>query len=277
MTWPKTADGQYYQFDGQILIPVDPSTGVSMLILRPQGGIAVGVPPIEKGDPGVHAEIDEAIDFTALAWDDPTPDSASFTTITPPTDTTPGVYKLKLALHKGEPGQDGTTHIDLDSIGGTKAAGKLIKVNADVDGFEYTFERVAERYFPTTINNVGQGNPTSTLTVVPIPARGWDRRVRVHAQTIVTPTGPNVAVDLVARLNGETNGNIVARCFGIGGAKERLQLTPGPPAGSADAYDWIPAGTPANIYLRTEQQSGSDSYTASAATTLCSVETQPIP
>ncbi|BBU22169.1 hypothetical protein [Mycobacterium xenopi] len=87
MTWPKTADGQYYQFDGQILIPVDPSTGVSMLILRPQGGIAVGVPPIEKGDPGVHAEIDEAIDFTALAWDDPTPDSASFTTITPPRPT----------------------------------------------------------------------------------------------------------------------------------------------------------------------------------------------
>lgn len=275
MSWPTTADGQYYHFEGIVDIPVDPTTGVAVLLLRPQGGSAgEGVPAIEDGAPGVHAELSEEINFTELAHDDPTPASASFTTLTPPTTSTPGVYKLNLALHGGEPGDDGTTSIDVDSVDGTAAAGKMIRVNSAVDGFEYTSEGIVDRWIPTTINNTATGNPSSTLATVSIPSNTYDFDWRpiVHAQTIVTPDGSNVSVDLVARLNGETGGNIVGRCFGIGGVKERLTITSAPPPGSAAGYDKVLANAAATIYLRTERQTGSNTYTTSASTTLFSVQ-----
>src|SRR5690606_32019953 len=96
-----------YIMECQTLLPVDPDIGVALLAIRPQGGMGQNIPAIEKGDPGKHAQIDNAINFTALEPDDPTEDSASWTTVTPPTDATPGKWKLNLALHKGEKGDDG--------------------------------------------------------------------------------------------------------------------------------------------------------------------------
>lgn len=275
MSWPTTADGQYYHFEGIVDIPVDPTTGVAVLLLRPQGGSAgEGVPAIEDGAPGVHAELAEEINFTELAYDDPTPASAAFTTLTPPTTSTPGVYKLNLALHAGDPGEDGTTSIDIDSVDGDAAAGKLIRVNSAVDGFEFASSGIADRWIPTTVNNTATGNPSSTLAVVSIPSNTYDFDWRpiVHAQTIVTPDGSNVSVDLVARLNGETSGNIIGRCFGVGGVKERLTITSAPPPGSAGGFDKVLANAAATIHLRTERQTGSNTYTTSASTTLFSVQ-----
>jgi hypothetical protein len=282
MSWPTSADGLWYVFDGQVQIPVDPSTGAPILLLRPQGGMGIGIPAIADGPPGKHAEIQEAINFTALHYDDPTADSASWTTVTPPTDTTPGVYKLNLALHQGSPGASGTTAIDLTTISGTKAIGSLIKVNSAQNGFNFDYERVGECYNPATVNNTTAGNANSTLAIVNIPLRNFDRRIRVHGYTIVTQNGgSNVVVDFLARLgttgitNPETSGNIIGRCAGVGGT-ERLTIVPAPPAGSADTFDKVLAGNTGTVYFRTEQQGGSNTYTTSNSTTLVSVEVFPV-
>jgi len=100
MSWPKTADQAYYLFEGRVLIPIDPSTGVAQLMLRPQGGMGVGIPAIADGDPGDTPVISTDINLTELAYTDVTPASASFTEISPNT------YQLNLSLHRGAPGDD---------------------------------------------------------------------------------------------------------------------------------------------------------------------------
>lgn len=273
MTWPKTIfDGEeYYDFQGQILIPVDPPTGAAILLLRPQGGIGVGIPAIAQGDDGAPALFEEgAISFTELAHDDPTP--ASFSIV----EVSPGLYTFTGALHRGEPGDDGTTSLDLGSIGGDAAAGKLIKVNSGVDGFDFAFEKVASVHWPTAVNNTASGNPNSTVAVVSIGAKNIDYRVRARGYQIVRQSGgADVLVNLVARLNGEIAGNIVAKCQGIGGT-ERLTLVDAPAAGSADTFDKVLAGNAATIHFRTEQQGGSNSYTTSNSEALFVVEALPI-
>lgn len=277
MSWPTTADGQYYLFDGQVQIPIDPSTGVAHLILRPQGGIGVGIPPVADGAPGLPATFQEgAVDFTELAWDDPTQASLTVTQIS----LDPPVYALSGALHSGPPGEDGTTSIDLGSIGGTPVAGQTIKVNGSATGFDFTDMRVADRCIPASISNTAAGNASSTLCPIVIPSRNYDRRLLVAGHTIYTQNGgSNVVVDFVARLNNQSSGNVIARCQGLGpgtGGMERLTFSSASPPGSADGFNKVPAGSGATVYIRTEQQSGSNSYTTSNSTTLAEVWAFPV-
>jgi hypothetical protein len=84
---------------------------------------------------------------------------------------------------------------------------------------------------------------------------------------VVTGEAADVRVNLLARLNGESGGNIVGRCVGIA-QTERLVLTPGKPieTGTAgDPYDQIAANSAATLYIRTERVAGSATYTASAS------------
>lgn len=276
MSWPTTADGLWYLFDGQVRIPIDSSTGVAQIILRPQGGMGVGIPAIADGAPGPAPTLQTAISFTELAHDDPTLAGASWMLMSP---GPPPVYALTLALHKGAPGADGTVAIGLAGIGGTAAAGKLIKVNTGATGFDFAYEKVGDRYLPATINNTASGNATSTLATVPIAARNFDWRPEVSGFCVVTKTGGGSAVvDLVARLNTEASGNIVGSCPGLSvTSAERLVLTSAPAAGSADTFDKVLAGNAATLYLRTEQQSGADSYTTSSSTTRFKVRVCPVP
>jgi hypothetical protein len=264
-------------FEGQVLIPVNPSTGVAQLILRPQGGMLVGVPAIEKGDPGVPSEMDTTVNFTELAYDDPTAASASLTEITPPTETTPGVYRLNLAVHEGQPGDDGAAVITPADYG-TPAYQQLLSVDATTTGFELVYPKVGDSHSPASLNNTSSGNPNSTLGVISIPSNTYpfDWRPRVYAHTVVSGEASDVRVDLIARLNGESGGNIIGRCPGIA-QTERLTLLPGKPAGSGDAWDRVAANAAATIHLRCERQNGSVTYTTSASTTGFSVEVQPIP
>ncbi|WP_066904494.1 hypothetical protein [Mycolicibacterium houstonense] len=275
MAWPTTPDGQYYQFEGNVQIPVSPETGAAILYLRPQGGMGVGIPPVAQGDPGVHAEIDEAINFTALEPGDSTPDSASWTTITPPTTSTPGVYKLNLALHKGAKGDDGETVWDPTDLDPSPVAGRVPVVNSTLDGFELEDQKVSEVCYPGSVANTPSGNVNYTLASIPVPSRPYARRVRAFGHTVVTGEASDVRVDLIARLNGETGGNIIGRCPGIT-QTERLQLSPGKAAGLADAYDTIAAGASATVYIRCERQAGTSTYTTSATTSLFSVEVTPL-
>lgn len=277
MSWPVTSDGQYYIFDGQVLIPVNPSTGVAQLILRPQGGMLIGVPAIEKGDPGVPATLDTVVNFTPLDYDDPTAASMSVTEITPPTESTPGLYQINAALHEGAPGDPGAALITPSDYG-SPAYKKLLSVDSGGTDFELVYPKIGDSHTPASLNNTASGNPNSTLGVISIAANTYpfDWRPRVYAHTVVVGEASDVRVDLVARLNGESGGNVVGRCPGIA-QTERLILSPGKPAGSGDSWDRVAANAAATIHLRCERQSGSVTYTTSATTTWLSMEVQPIP
>ncbi|AHI61310.1 hypothetical protein SEA_RIALTO_19 [Mycobacterium phage Rialto] len=275
MSWPLNPAGTHYLFEGIVEIPVDPTAGAAILQLRPQGGIGVGVPAIEKGEPGVPATFDTTVNLTELDPDDPTPAEASFTEITPPSTSTPGVYRLNLALHAGAKGADGEAVWDPTDVDPSPVAGQVPVVNSTADGFVLAAQRVGDRYVPASISNTASGNANSTLAQVSIPAQPFDWRPRVQGYTVVTGEGADVRVDLVARLNGETGGNVIGRCPGVA-QSERLILVAGPAAGSSDGFDRVTAGTPATIYFRCERQAGSVTYTTSASTSMFSVEVLPL-
>ncbi|MDV7194601.1 hypothetical protein [Mycolicibacterium fortuitum] len=264
MAWPKVQFNgvEYYQAEGVNLIPVD-GTGTAIVMLKEDGGITSGVTAVAQGDPGVHAEIDTTINFVALEPGDATPDSASFTTLVPPTTDTPGVWRLNLALHKGAPGDPGDTVLDPGDFG-TAVAGQILQVKSDLSAFELVAQRIPEVFYPGVVNNVASGNANFTMAQINIPARPYARRVQGVGHAVVTGEAADVRVDLIARLNGETGGNIVGRCPGIA-QTERLQLSPGRGAGLADAYDQIAPGAAAVLYIRTERQAGTSTYTASAS------------
>lgn len=264
--WPLSADGQYRVAEGKLLLPIDPN-GVAMVMLKPDGGgIGIGVTAVEKGQPGVPANIDSTPNFTVLAHDDPTPASFSWTPLVPPTSTTPGVWRSNVALHEGPPGADGNTVLDTGDFTGV-AAGKVITVNAAADGFELQTPKVPEVFYPGTILDIPSGNPNFTLCPISIPARPYARRVRAGGYQILTGEAPDVRVDLLARLNNPAAGNIVGRCQGIA-QTERLMMDPGKPietGTTADAYDQIAANAAATVYVRTERAAGTSTYTGSAS------------
>lgn len=277
MAWPLTDDGQFYIFEGLIYMPVDPTSGAAILQLRPLGGMGVGIPAIERGDDGLPANIDTTINFTAIAPGDPTADFAYWTRITPPTDTTAGVYRLNLGLHTGEDGADGTTTLTLAGVGGTSAPKKTVVVNNAGTGFIFQSQKVGELLIPASINNTASGLGNNTIGTVAIISNRFDFDYRVEpvGHTVVTGTGTDVRVDLVARLNTETSGNDIGRCHGIA-STERLHFSGVPTAGSADGYNKVSANAAATIYMRVEQQAGANSFTTSATTTRLGVRIIPV-
>lgn len=273
MSWPLTEDGQYYEFEGDILIPVDPSSGVAQLILRPQGGIGVGVPAIESGDDGVPPEL-STITVTELAYDDPTPASAAWTLSDP---GPPPVYTLALSLHSGQPGADGDTVLDVTDFG-TPLPYQILVVNEAADDLIYATQKVGDRYVPASIANTPSGNASYTLCAVSVPAQDFAWRPHVSGQCIVTGTGADVVVDVVARLNSATSGNIVGTAFGVAGQNPPPHvLSAGPPPASNDSYDKVAANATATIYLRAERRSGTDTFTTNNSTTSFCVRVCPVP
>ncbi|MCV7100970.1 hypothetical protein [Mycobacterium palustre] len=274
-----TIDGQDWLIvpTGQLRIPLpfDPSAPVIIAVAPPLGGIA-SFGALVKGDPGFPAQFDEDVDFTPLEPDDPTADFASLTLVSPATDVSGPSYKLALGLHKGAKGDDGAAVLTPSDYG-TPAPGKTLILNPDGSAFILATPKVGDTYYPASLNNTASGNPTSTLGVVAIPPQDFDWRPKAFAQTMISPTGSNVRVDVIARLNGESDGNDVGRGFGMSGATERISITPGAPAGSPDEWDRVPAGQSATVHLRVERQSGSDTFTTSATTTRFAVKVDPIP
>ncbi len=275
MAWPTTPDGQFYLFEGRVLIPIDPSTGTAQLLLRPQGGLGVALPAIATGATGATPTIDTNITFTELAYNDATPAGASWT------QTSPGVYKLTLSVHEGDPGAAGSsgTVSGASDLSGTPVYKKIIQVNAGLNGFDYATQRVGDRYIPASINNISAGNPQATLCSVAVPALDFDWRPQCTGQCVVTGTSSDVRVDLLARLNNASSGNIVARAIAggiIGVSPPTHSLVPGPPAGSADTYDKVLTGNAATIYFTAERQSGTGTFTTSASTTTFQVRVCPI-
>lgn len=280
MEWPLVDfnGAKYRQAQGVTLIPEDGS-GAAIIMIRDDGtGLMGGVTAVRQGPPGAHAELDTDIAFTPLESGDATPDSAFFSLVTPPTESTPGKWKLNLALHRGGKGDDGVMVWDPTSLSATPKAGWLPAVKTDLLGFELVPQKLPEVFYPGSINNIGSGNPNATHAVIPIPARPWARRIRAQGSTVVTGEAADVRVNLLARLNGEADGNIVGRCVGIAQV-DRLAFSPGKliAAGTgADDYDTISAGATATIHIRCERQAGTSTYTAPAAMAHFNVEAWPL-
>jgi hypothetical protein len=244
---------------------------VFIAVAAPTGGV-LDYPALVQGDDGATPDIDTVINFTALASDDPDTESASWT------ETSPNVYKMNLKLRNGAPGSDGTALLDLASYG-TPISGKILVVNSTTDSFVYQTQKVGDRYFPTTLNSTPSGNPGYTLGVVSIGPLDFDWRPEPHAGCKqIAGTAADVQVDLIARLNGETAGNIVGRGWsGAGTTPPPCVMIPGPPAGSADTYDKVNAGDTATIHLRAERQSGTGTFTTAATDTKYWVKANPVP
>lgn len=263
----------------QLRIPLnwDPSSNVFIAVAAPIGGL-LNYPALVKGDPGDAAQLLNPINLTPLAWNDPTPASASFTTVSP------GIYQLSVSLHEGQPGSDGVTVLHTaNDLTGTGVADQMIVLNSTLDGFVYATPKVGDRAIPAIIKSVPSGNPTFTMAQVGLGPYDFDWRPKVAGHTIVNPVGgvfgnpSDCIVDLFARLNVANGGNIMGSCHGLGGVTERLTLDSAPPAGSNDTYDRIPAGQTATIFFVTERRSGSTTYTAPASTSAFSAWAQAIP
>jgi len=277
-----TDDDNYYIWNGEVRIPktFDPASKAAVIMLGPPGGVAQ-IPALVKGDPGKHAEIDSTIVLNALAYDDPTVDSATWTTITPGDDTTSPVYRLTLNIHKGSPGTSGTsTILSASDVTGTATDGYLLSKKVGSAQATWIAPKVGGQYWPASISNTSDtdGSARTLCSVSISPAPAFDYRLRVHAQSVITSSGSSSRVDLIARVGNATSGDIVGRGFGVAGTSDRVILVSGVAAGSASTVGKISAGTSTTVYLRAEQQaSTTQTFTTSSSNTTFLVEVVPIP
>jgi hypothetical protein len=262
----------------KIRVPLDwdPSSNVFVAIAAPTGGV-LNYPVLAQGDPGVTPDIDSTINFTPLTWDDPAPDSASFT------ETSPNLYRLNLSLHNGTPGDDGDTVLDPGDFAGA-APGKIIALNSAATAFELQTPKVGERAFPSTYNSTPTGNPSYTLCSVGIAAQNFDWRPECFGSCKVTGTASDVRVDLFARLGTtgiatpETAGNIVGRAIGGTGVTPATHtLIPALPEGVSGNHDRVLAGNTATVYFRAERVAGTGTFSTSNTDTTFWVKVNPIP
>lgn len=257
----------------RIPLDFDPTSATFIAVAAPTGGLA-NMPALVKGDPGDPPTIDTTIDFTALAYDDASPDSAVWT------ETSPGTFKLSLELHKGQPGDAGSNALmDASDLTGTPLAGKVIVVNSSVDGFQYATQSVGDVVWPADYDGAPVGSSVYTVADVSVAAQDFPWRPHVEGQVVLAQSSTNVRCDLIARLGDPVTGNVVGRGFGTSGSKTPppISLASGPPAGSSSGFNRIEAGSPAVVYLRVERQSGTGTFSTNADTTWFSVEVRPIP
>jgi len=266
-----------WDFRAKFAYPFDPDAPV-FLLAAPPGGVGIANAPfLVKGDAGQPAVIDPTVDYTVLTYDDPTPDSAQFVELSPATETTPQISQLQIVIHSGAPGEDGTMVLDASDYG-TPISKYLLALNATADGFEYTPQRVGGRYWPTAVSEAGAGTTAGqTLATIAIPSNTYPFpiQIQVSGTTVITGSGADVKVDLVARLNS-TTGTVLGRCSGVGGTTDRLVLADGPDTNASSASVTVAANTAATIYLRTEKQAGADTYQTGAAPSRFCVTVLPV-
>jgi hypothetical protein len=244
---------------------------VFVALAVPTGGI-LNYPALVKGDDGDTPVLDNTVNLTVLEWDDVTPDFASLS------EPTPNVYELNMSTRKGPPGADGDTVLDITDFT-DPSPGKVIAVDDANTGFELQAQKVGDSFWPAAIVNTPSGNPAYTLCSVGIDPQPFDWRPEVSGWCVVTGTGADVAVDLLARLDDAAAGNIVGQAYDrTGGISPPTHvLVDGPPTGSADGYNRVAAGAAATIYLRAERRSGTETFTTSNTTTRFRVKVNPVP
>lgn len=283
--WPTVVYNgkEYWQVESLTLLEKDPQGGVLYLVGVPNGSTG-SVGPLVQGENGLPPILAPNELITEIEWDDPDPVTAVWNIIDP---GTPGVtgptYQRTVVVRKAQPGVPGDTVLDPGDYG-SPLGGQILIVSPDGTSFVSGFQAVGDRYIPATLNQTAGGQATFTLGSIVVPPQPRDWRPEVHAACEITGTGPDVSVDLIARLgttgisNPEQNGNVVGRAMGSRGQYPPMHtMVPGPPAGSADTYDRVIAGNNAIIYLRAERQTGADTFVTTAARTLFWMKVNPIP
>ncbi len=260
---------RYLRWEGLLLVPLDfdPSSGV-IVAVAPPGGLA-NLPALVKGDNGLAPTLQEDAEVTEIEWDDPSAVTTQWVLVTPGTDLIAPLYKEIKTQRKGPPGADGTlTILSATDLSGTSGARKML-------GVTFATQKVGDTYWPATITEAS-ADSTQTLGVVNVPAQDFDWRPSVRGGSVVTGGGTgDCVVQLYARLNGETSGNIVARSMPRSGIVQPHELIAAPPAGSADSFNKVSAGASATIHLRAERISGADTF--GSASTLFGVKVDPVP
>lgn len=255
-----------WDFRAKFAYPFDPDAPVFLLAAPPGGTGMANAPFLVKGDSGQPALISSVVDFTALAYDDATPDSAQFVEITPGTESTPQVSQLRLVLHKGSPGEDGSNTL-VPADYGTPIPKQFLALDAGGTQFVYAPQRVGNRYWASSISEAGAGTSAAqTLATVGIPANTFPfpYQLAVSGTTIVTGSGTDVKVDLIARLNS-TTGTVLGRGYGVGGTTDRITLCDGPDYNASALSVTIASNSAATVYFRAEKQSGLDTYQTGAS------------
>lgn len=256
----------------------DPSSTCFLAVAAPDGAL-FNFPALVQGDPGVTPDIDTTIIFTALEPGDATADFASFTEIST------NVYQLHLGLHKGLKGDNGVMVLAPADYG-TPVAGRTLVLNDALTAFVYAPIKVGDRYRPASFAAAPTGNPAYTLATIPIASQPFDWRPSVEGQCIITPTGADFQGDYLVRMstagvvNGETAGPIIGRGFGPIGLNTTgfaTVLSSAMAAGVSSTADKVLTGNTATLYVRVERQSGAQTFTTLAATTLCEARVNPIP
>lgn len=280
---------EFYQWKVVLRIPKNwtPESGV-FIAVAPPGGIA-NFPAAIQGDRGFTPTF-RNVDMVELAHDDATAASATWTLITPGTPTTAPVFDLELTLHRGAPGATPDVNLlaadDLDD-GGSPTAGYIFQVNAAGDGVELVAQKVGNTYWPTTVTVLSNATGANAVAAVTIPPQTSKWRARVNGQDIVIYDGPNVQVDLVARLGGTgtgtgaTDGLVIARGQGLPGSAalmQNLAFAAAPPVNSTAGFGEVAAGGSGTvIYIRIEQiGSGTDTFDTVSGRALFSVDVTPV-
>lgn len=247
------------------------------LLAAMSGGYGVGnLPLIGKGDPGQAALIDQTIERTWLEYDDPTPESVEWVEIQPATDTQPQKVRLREKVRRGKPGLDGTSRL-VPADYGTPVARQFLALNATADAFEYVPQRIGGRHWPSAVTEAGAGSTgAKRLAVVSIPAKtyAFPHQFSVSGGSVVTGSGADVKVNLVARLNAE-NGPVLGMCPGIGGTTDRLILIDGPDTNTAAATVTAQANAASSVYLMAEKVAGADSFATGSIPTRVCVDVRP--
>ena len=242
------------------------ASGMFLAIAAPLGGVASLGTLLAKGDQGFSPSI-EMGNFEELDPADPTEAFISLDLVAEATDVSGPVYALNGALHAGATTESGTATFTPGDLSEDPQLGWIPAVAAGLETFELVPQRVSAQYWPATVTDVPNGTTAGyTMTIIPIEAAPYDRYV-VTAGTVqvAASSGSNLRVDLVARLDAD-NGPVVGRDYGVAGAKDKLSIIGYPDAGALSTATKILANNEANIYFRTEKQSGSSSYSSVSGT-----------
>jgi hypothetical protein len=241
----------------------DPLTyGVATLTLTPSGGVS-NLPALVQGAPGQPNTL-RNVNMNQIAAGT-SPPTSTWTLVTPGTSTTPPVYDLNLYVNSGAAGSTGpSTSISTapDVEGGPPGAGTdgftLYWVNADG---KWKISAAKRTIGPFTVPNSSfaaayNGNAGSySVASVGVPAQPYAWRPIVQGGLYATGT-VNTHVDLIARLNNSTSGDIVGYGLGVGGVGPypiALQSSFGASVAGSSTYGQVAAGTAATVFLLAQQ------------------------
>lgn len=282
-----SVDGEeFYQWRVVLRIPKNwtPESGV-FIAVAPPGGIA-NFPAAVKGEHGLPATFRD-ISVVELEYEDPTAASVVYTEIVPGSETAGPVYDVEFTLHRGAPGVAApTAMLDATDLTGTPTAGYVFQVNAAGDGVDLVAQKVGNTYWPAAVTVLSNATGANALAQVTVPPQPFKSRMRVVGQVELAPDGPDVQVDLVARLggtgtgSGSTDGLVIARGLGLaGGARQILSFAPAPPVNSSIGFGEVPAnmGGGTTVYIRAEQVgSGTDTFDTISGRALFAVVVEPV-